>query len=1233
MARTTTKSNIFIDGAQAGTTLKDLESKTKRLNNEIKRLAPNSDEYRKKVKELGEASGALNAHRQKIREISDAYNPAKKNINEFGIGMKSAVSGMLPFTGIVGGIVVGVQGLVSGIKSWYTNNKELEKSLSSLKSITGASAQDLKFYEEQAKEIGRTTTLTAVQAVNAFKLIGSARPDLLKNKEALAQVTKEAVILSEAAEMQLEPAAQALAGAMNQFNLGADQSARIINSLAAGSLAGAANIEEISQTMDKAGTAANSAGVSVEQFVASTELLADKNIKASEAGTGLRNFFLSMSAVKGLPKEALDQLEKYGVDIEKVSDSTLPLNERLTEFSKIANDQVALLKVFGKENIVVGQTLLSNVDRYKELEEAVTGTNTAYVQAQINTDNLDGDIKKLSSAWEGLTLSTNAAQSPMRGIVQVGTEVLTWITNLIGLFTEFDSLKAEEILLKLAKGLNYLNPLMWLFGDSVQNALDEMIRMNRMTQETVAGFKKEADAAATLIKIIDNNKKSLKDKNLTTKESNKLSKENEQAIKQLSEKYPDLTKEMDLNKASSQELSKLQKEITENLLNQSIAAVQAAEAERLLAQMVTLSMEIANQRAKEQKRSAVTNFVADIFADDAEDLEEQLTKTQSDLEKLPETMQKVSQQVKGLNLDFGATFQTQTDLISKSMQKIKTLQKEVDMSLVETPRTKALKKQIESEKEVVKVLKAQQEEEKKKALQTEDNSKKTLEAEEAQKKAMEAKAKAAEKARQQFEDLRKTLDDIIARSKELGKSLDYEKQLKAFQDEKLKEIFIAETAVNEKYEKEIESAKKLAKEKGEIGIQATSQLAALEAMKTEELELKKSEIRKKYLDKQMEQLSESFSKQMEKEAEFERAKMDIKVARAYAFMKENENMDATARKNAIENLKQTLIDQAEFETKAKNEALRKQFVDGEILRKDYDQKREENERILNEKIREINTSTQEQVLKIFAERFTSIMDSLKMIVNSAQQLTDAYFNHQKNQIDEETRQSIEAEKQRMDAGLSTREEFELRKQEIEQNADMKRKEIERKKAERSKMLAMFESALNSAVAASKVLANPLLLALTIAAGVAQQALIASTPMPQFFEGGFKNVTGAKDGKTYKAKQVPPLKGGYTPNQPSFALFSEKGPEYFVPNHLLKNAEVANYVGAIEAIRTRQYVDGGFTSAPATSPSDNQIVEFLKANMAMLMALNQKIPNMGVKIGDKQIDDISTRSNELNSFKA
>ena len=76
------------------------------------------------------------------------------------------------------------------------------------------------------------------------------------------------------------------------------------------------------------------------------------------------------------------------------------------------------------------------------------------------------------------------------------------------------------------------------------------------------------------------------------------------------------------------------------------------------------------------------------------------------------------------------------------------------------------------------------------------------------------------------------------------------------------------------------------------------------------------------------------------------------------------------------------------------------------------------------------------------------------------------------------------------------------------------------------------------------------------------------------------------------------------------------------------------VNAIEAIRTNQHGAPGMINSIGTGGmSDEKLLALLNANLVAITALNQKIPNMGVKIGDKQIDDISTRTNELNSFKA
>lgn len=1230
------KTNIFIDGTQAGQTLKQIEKNVKQLNNEIRQLPRNSEEYKNKLKELGTASAALQKHRQDVKAVSDSYIPAKNN-------MKSLISGAMPFVGVAGLISVGVQGITAAIGSWYRNNKEMEKSLSSLKSITGASAEDIEFYKETAKEMGRTTTLSAIQAVEAFKLIGSARPDLLKDREALAQVTHEAVILAEAAGMELAPAAQALASSMNQFNLGADQSKRIINTLAAGSVEGAAEIEDLTASIDRFGTVANANNVTIEESVALTELLSEKNLKGAEAGTQLRNVLLAMSTASALDAKAVEELNKFGVNVELVMDKTIPFNERLQEMSKISGNQTALLRVFGKENIVVGQTLLQNVDHFSKLTDAVTGTNTAYVQAAINNDNLDGDLKKLSSAWEGLTLSTSAAQSPMRGIVQIGTEVLNWISDVIGLLTEWDELKFEEVLLDFGKYLTYINPLMFVFGDSLREAIDEQQRMNRLTQEVVDGMKAQADEAATLTLALDANNKALKDKKLTDIEAKKIQDENAVIIDKLNTKYPELTKNYDLQNASGKQLSQLQKEITANLLDQSIAAVQATEAERLLAEMVQTSMAIAEQRATEQNRFGITNFVADIFTDDAEDLEEQLSKTQGQLDNLPNTMKDVSARIKGLNLNFGQAFATQTQLIEESVRKINNLK--VNQELFKGSWMESVfKGQMKSEEQILKVLKAQAEEEKKKFTDKEKQDKKEADAQAATEKAAAKAKEKAEAAKVAAENLKKTLDSIIESSSKFKIDFAYEKRLAEFTDEFSKEMFVFENGIKNKYQKEIDSARELSKQKGKIGEDAAKELASLETLQTEELEFGKNEIRKKWRTKGEQEFAEyqanQTAKQLAQAESFEQALMDIKVARAYAAAQAVKDGDLKTRQQANEELNAVLIEQLEFEAKLKAEALKKQLKNGEINQAEYDARKLENETALAEGISAIQTQTQDQTLKMFQERFSEILKSIGEIVNVAETLFDAFYNNQLNNIQNEKNTAIKSEEDRMKQGLQTREEFELRKQEIQDAADKKENEVKLQQAKSEKAFTVFKIGLSTAEAVAKaVAASPLTFGLpfsafALATGLAQSALALSEPLPQFIDGGFRNIVGANDGKTYNAQKVSPLKGGMTPNAPSYALFSEVGPEYFVPNNLLKDVRVANMVNAIEAIRTNQQIAPGMLNTIGVGGmSDERLIALLNANLVAITALNQKIPNMGVKIGDKQIDDISTRTNELNSFKA
>ena len=268
---------------------------------------------------------------------------------------------------------------------------QFEKSLSSLRSLTGLSAKDMEFFKQKAIELGSTSTQTASQVVEAFQLIGSQQPELLKNKEALAEVTKQAIILAEAAGMDVPEAAKALSGSINQMGESADVAGEYINILAAASQAGSADIQYLAKAIEKSGGAASSVGVKYNELVASIEAIAPKITEASEAGTNLRNIFLTLESSSD----------------KNLKPSVVGLTKALDNLAAKNLDATQMTKMFGKESVTAALAIVNAKEDYKKYIEAITGTNTALEQQKINNDNLAGSLNNISSAWEGFVLTLN----------------------------------------------------------------------------------------------------------------------------------------------------------------------------------------------------------------------------------------------------------------------------------------------------------------------------------------------------------------------------------------------------------------------------------------------------------------------------------------------------------------------------------------------------------------------------------------------------------------------------------------------------------------------------------------------------------------------------------------------------------------------------------------------------------------------------------------------------------
>ena len=319
------------------------------------------------------------------------------------------------------------------------DTRAFSSSISELSAITGATGRDLEFLKQQSLEIGRTTTLSASQAAEAFKLIASAKPDLLESGEALASVTKEAVKLAEAARIDLASAANTVGTSLNQFGAGAEEAARFVNVLAAGSKLGASSIADTALALKNSGAAAAAAGVGFEEANAAIQVLAAGGLKASEAGTGLRNIILKLEA--DTDQKLRPSVVGLGAALENLAAQNLTVTE--------------VTKKFGVEGVVTASTLLKNASATSELTAALTGTNIATEQAATNFDNLDGDLLALNSSLEGLSIALGSQAEPnMRKLVQALTEFSQKAIEFVNsdrfalyLKTTFDIAQALAILL------------------------------------------------------------------------------------------------------------------------------------------------------------------------------------------------------------------------------------------------------------------------------------------------------------------------------------------------------------------------------------------------------------------------------------------------------------------------------------------------------------------------------------------------------------------------------------------------------------------------------------------------------------------------------------------------------------------------------------------------------------------------------------------------------------------
>lgn len=203
------------------------------------------------------------------------------------------------------------------------------------------------------------------------------------------------------------------------------------------------------------------------------------------------------------------------------------------------------------------------------------------------------------------------------------------------------------------------------------------------------------------------------------------------------------------------------------------------------------------------------------------------------------------------------------------------------------------------------------------------------------------------------------------------------------------------------------------------------------------------------------------------------------------------------------------------------------------------------------------------------------------------------------------------------------------KEKIELQYEEKSRALKNDQAKKEKQAKLLNAVMSGAAAVVEALPNiPLSIVTGVMAGI-NIATIAATPVPQFAEGG--STTGSISA------------GGYLKQKgPFLATFNEQGEEYVVPNYLLRDPVVADFVSIIESKRSGNYYgkafqEGGSTTGqvmpkqlPATGAGSSDIGTAVLAEAINRLNFNLENPRPAQAILDH--DYLEERNEERQKIK-
>ena len=289
--------------------------------------------------------------------------------------------------------------VIQGLRAVVNTLRDFDQALSTVRAISGATADQFEELRDIAKELGATTRFSATQAAEGLLFL--SRAGFTVNEQ--LQSIEGTLQLAQAGALDLGSAADIASNALRGFRLEADETSRVVDVMALAANSANTTVLQLGDALKFVAPIAAGVGVEIEETTAAIAALSDAGLQSTLAGTGLRRVISELESPSTKTRKILEAL---GLTTNDVIISQVGLTTALQNLSEAGVTTGQALEIFGDRGGPAFEVLSNSIPQVIRMtEELKNAEGTAASIAEVMDDNLNGALLAVRSAVEALVLA------------------------------------------------------------------------------------------------------------------------------------------------------------------------------------------------------------------------------------------------------------------------------------------------------------------------------------------------------------------------------------------------------------------------------------------------------------------------------------------------------------------------------------------------------------------------------------------------------------------------------------------------------------------------------------------------------------------------------------------------------------------------------------------------------------------------------------------------------------